>query len=191
MLQRDTAAIPLSQTIRAVLFDLDNTLVPRQRGHLDALVWLLHTYLPAIPGLMRLTGRYVSLDPDAHQLLRTLRETGFPFGIVTNGFGSKHDEIQALGLDRMTSCIFVSRPFGARKPNPSIFLAAASCLDMPAEWVLFVGDALHADMHGAHSAGMKTAWLRRGRNRPDDPPPVDVAIDNVGALTEVLGLADR
>lgn len=165
MFQHDTDATSLSRTVRAVLFDLDNTLVPRQEGHLEALVWLLHTYLPAVPGLVRLTRRYLSLNPDAQQLLRTLRETGFPFGIVTNGFGSKHAEIQVLGLDRMTSCILVSRPFGARKPNPSIFLAAATCLNMPAEQVLFVGDALHADMHGAHSAGMKTAWLSARASR--------------------------
>ncbi|MGH2345304.1 MAG: HAD family hydrolase [Chloroflexota bacterium] len=34
----------------------------------------------------------------------------------------------------------------------------------------FVGDNPEADMQGAHNAGMRTAWLQRGRRWPTQLP---------------------
>ncbi len=50
---------------------------------------------------------YGSLDVGTRRLLATLRADGIPFGIVTNGSEHQLRKIQSLGLDAMTSCVFV------------------------------------------------------------------------------------
>ncbi len=97
----------------------------------------------------------------ARTLLQALLAAAIPFGIVTNGSPRQQQKIERLGLDRLTSCIFISHFFGAKKPEPAIFLAAAACLGMAPGEILFVGDHPHNDIWGAHRAGMRAAWLRR------------------------------
>jgi FMN phosphatase YigB (HAD superfamily) len=60
-----------------------------------------------------------------------------------------------------TTCIFVCELVGSRKPEAAIFLAAAACLHLAPERILFVGDTPEADIVGAHRVGMRTAWVRR------------------------------
>jgi len=93
-----------------------------------------------------------------------------------------------LDGDALTSCIFVSALCGCRKPEAPIFLAVAAHLGIDPAHVLFVGDNPEADMWGARNAGMRTAWLRRGRSWPASVPAscVDLAID---ALDDVLAMA--
>ncbi len=131
---------------------------------------------------------YGTLDAGAARLLAALRRAGIPFGIVTNGTEHQMHKVRALGLDALTSCIFVSALCGCRKPGAPIFLAAATHLDVDPAHVLFVGDNPEVDMWGARNAGMRTAWLRRGQSWPAHVPAscVDLAID---ALDDVLAMA--
>jgi putative hydrolase of the HAD superfamily len=176
--------------VRAVLFELDNTLISRRGGYLGELASSLATYLPRFPPLDGVAVRTLKLLPDVRPVLGALTRSRTPFGIVTNGLGYKRTAIRALGLEQMASC-FVSHPFGARKPSPRIFLAAAACLGMPAEHVLFVGDALHADIAGAHRCGMRTAWVRHRPAGPGTVPPAgaDARIDALADLLSLLELA--
>jgi len=103
-----------------------------------------------------------TLANGASQLLQTLGAMRIPFGIVTNGSRHQLRRIQTLGLDRSTTCIFVSELVGSRKPDASIFLAAADCVGVEPGRILFVGDTPEVDIVGAHGAGMRTAWLRHG-----------------------------
>jgi putative hydrolase of the HAD superfamily len=100
-------------------------------------------------------------------LLQTLQATNIPCGIVTNGRARQMQKVRGLGLDQHTSCVFVSEAFGVKKPDPTIFLAAASHLQIPAAEILFVGDHPYNDIWGAHSVGMRTAWLKRTQDWPD------------------------
>ncbi len=110
----------------------------------------------------------MSLEEETQWLLDALGQAGMPFGIVTNGSYRQKRKIEVLGLDRLTSCLFISEVFGCKKPEAEIFLAAASCLGSVAEEVLFVGDNPYADIWGAQRVGMRTAWLHRGRAWPSD-----------------------
>ncbi len=183
----------LSRVVRAVLFDLDNTLISRRGGYLGELAWSLATYLPRLRLLDGVAFRMLRLEADASPVLDALQRARIPFGVVTNGLGYKRAAIHALGLDQSTSCIFVSHPFGARKPSARIFLAAAACLGVPARHVLFVGDALRTDIGGAHHSGMHTTWIRRRGMRPGAAPPdsADARIDTLRDLLTVLHLAPR
>ncbi len=135
--------------------------------------------------------RHVALDAEARRVLETLRQAGLPIGVVTNGSLRKRQTIHLLGLDRMTSCIFISAECGHRKPDAAIFQAAASCVGAHPARVLFVGDHLRDDIWGAHGVGMATAWLRRGHRwpLPRSAPGADVTIEALNDVIAALGLA--
>jgi len=131
---------------------------------------------------------HMALDPETELLLDFLDSTGTPFGIITNGPVQQHDKIRQLNLQHRTRCLFVSAEFGCNKPEPAIFIAAASCLCVPCEHILFVGDNPSADICGAHAVGMQTAWLPCGASWPtaiSDASP-DYVINSLGELRVLL-----
>jgi len=133
---------------------------------------------------------HMSLEEETQRLLDALGQAGMPFGIVTNGSYRQKHKIEALGLDRLTTCIFISEVFGCKKPEEKIFLAAAFCLGAVAGEVLFVGDNPDADIWGAHHTGMKTAWLHRGRAWPSDLSGTpNIIIGSLEELFTILGIA--
>jgi putative hydrolase of the HAD superfamily len=220
--------------IRALLFDLDNTLVDRDDAFRRWAAVFVGTHFPpdqtlhgaAVeriiqldndgyclradlfrqirarypfiePGVDNLVAAFYSQFPDhmrlaeeATHLLDGLHRVGLPFGIVTNGSPTQLQKIHALGLDLRTSCIFVSELVGCRKPEAAIFQAAADCLGVAPESILFVGDNPEADIWGAHGVGMMTAWLHRSRTWPSALPSscVDLTIGSLADLADVLGL---
>lgn len=133
--------------------------------------------------------QYMELDAQLSVLLYTLQHAHIPFGIVTNGSSHQRQKIEVLGLDRLTSCIFISELFGAKKPDASIFLAAASCLQVQAEHILFIGDHPVRDIWGAHQVGMRTVWLRRFTEWPSTLPYscADITIHSLEELITFLG----
>ena len=125
----------------------------------------------------------LSLDSATQQLLDALQAADVPFGIVTNGSPNQLLKIRQLGLDKRTSCIFVSAIVGVKKPEPAIFLAAAKCLGIPPHGILFVGDNPEADIVGAANVGMRTAWLQRGQRWPAHLTPTpDFTMDSLNNL---------
>lgn len=219
--------------IRAVLFDLDDTLYDREaafgrwaaafverwlvvsdvRERQEVLDWIasldasgygskhamfeaLHRRYPALgdsadTSIERFFEELLSeIGPEAETeaLLGTLEGAGLPFGVVTNGSARQWNKIERLGLGARTACLFVSETFGARKPEPAIFLAAAECLGVAPAEVLFVGDHPTNDVLGARGVGMKTAWLHRGKPWPPGDDPLakpDLTLDR---LTDLLPL---
>lgn len=220
--------------VGAVLFDLDNTLIDRDRAFLEWARWFararldLHDDQSASEAIalivsldasghgpkeilfQRLRERYPALSQDmpalvaefrdqmlAHlpnvdettsQLLDALTLASIPWGIVTNGSSSQLLRVRQLGLAARTSCIVVSEVVGARKPDPRIFLIAATRLGVRPENILFVGDHPEKDIVGAAATGMQTAWLRQSREWPSHlaANPPDHTLDS---LAELLWLA--
>lgn len=131
---------------------------------------------------------YAVVDPAVPPLLDTLQRSGIPFGIVTNGSRRQLHTVRALGLDKGTACVLVSGVFGCRKPDAAIFAAAARGLGVAPAEILFAGDNPVADIWGAHRAGMRTAWIRRGRSWPPDLPVAcaDLIVDDIAALAHLL-----
>jgi putative hydrolase of the HAD superfamily len=129
---------------------------------------------------------YIVPDENMSHLLHMLKQATIPFGIVTNGsLQSKQRKIERLQLDQWTSCIFISETFGVKKPEASIFLAAASNLNMAPEQILFVGDHPYLDIWGAHAVGMRTAWLQQSLPWPEHLSPT-VADLTVRSLNELF-----
>ncbi len=128
--------------------------------------------------------RHVQPDANNNRLLADLNRRGVPWGIVTNGNTTgQHVACRAAGLDQLAPFIIVSEAAGYKKPDPRIFHDALNRTGLSSpEHVLFVGDNPHADIDGAKRFGMKTAWVRRGRQFPDDLQPPDHIIDHVAEL---------
>ncbi len=132
--------------------------------------------------------QHVQPDADNNRFLADLNRQGVPWGIVTNGKTStQHIACQAAGLDQLAPFIIVSEAAGYAKPDPRIFQDALNLtgLDSP-EQVMFVGDNPRADIDGAHRFGMKTAWVRRGRQFPDELHPPDHIVDHVAELRGIV-----
>ena len=132
---------------------------------------------------------YIVLEDEIVMLLQHLNEQRIPVGIITNGETlPQKNKITKSGIEQFTSCIFISQEFGADKPDPSIFLAAARSLHAVPEQVLFVGDNPVFDIWGAHQVGMKTVWIHHEtRSWPDDVSRA-VADITVHSLAELLPL---
>lgn len=99
--------------------------------------------------------------------LETWRERGIPVAVVSNCRFSEYvlrHELNRHGLSRFLSFIMVTSEYAARKPNRTLFEAAARLLSVAANDILFVGDSLEKDMTGAKAAGMKTLWFRTGNS---------------------------
>lgn len=133
-----------------------------------------------------------SLTPsdETAALLNALQDARVPFGVVTNGTArTQRRKLDALGVSRLTPCVFVSEEFGCKKPDPRIFAAASSCLGVPSGRTLFVGDHCELDVFGAHRAGMKTAWLKRQQDWPADMPITpDYTLATLADVNAILGL---
>lgn len=133
---------------------------------------LFSAFLKAYPGLydvnIQIEAYYreflehMEIPPEIAFLTDALKCSGIPFGIVTNGAVRVQErKIKALRLNGLVTAVVISEAFGAAKPSPSIFLEAATHLEMPPGDVLFVGDNPLKDICGARQAGMKTVWFNK------------------------------
>jgi putative hydrolase of the HAD superfamily len=134
---------------------------------------------------------YIVLENEISLLLQQLNEQHVPVGIITNGETLQQKrKIAKLGIAHFTSCIFISEEFGAAKPDPSIFLAAARSLHTVPEQILFVGDNPVFDIWGAHQVGMKTVWIHHEtRSWPDDisRAVADITVHSFAELLPLFG----
>ncbi|WNQ12014.1 HAD family hydrolase [Paenibacillus aurantius] len=104
--------------------------------------------------------RKAVLMKDALSVLDGFR-TRYKVGLVTNGRTDiQYGKLDQTGLRHRFDAILVSEEAGLRKPDPAIFLRAASLLRLTPEECVFVGDHPVNDIAGAAEAGMQTAWLR-------------------------------
>ena len=124
----------------------------------------------------------VELYDDALLALEYL-SARFPLVALSNG----NADIQRIGIGHYFKASINAQEFGAGKPDPRIFEAAASLANVSAADVLHIGDDADLDVMGALNAGMQAAWL----NREDKPWTHEqgphIAVSNLGSLCDFLG----
>lgn len=114
----------------------------------------------------------------------TFFSSRFPVVALSNG----NADVQQVGIGRHFRAAISAREFGVGKPDPRIFLAAASAAQVQPANVLHIGDDAALDVLGAVNAGMQAAWINRaGHAWPHEgSPPVTLA-----SLSELCALFSR
>lgn len=134
--------------------------------------------------------KFMKVLPGAVDFMNWLNSNEVAWGIVTNGDQFQHDKAENTGVDKLAPFLLASKLFGVDKPAPEVFMEAVRLLDVAdikTEEILFVGDNPYTDIIGAHGVGMKTAWIRMGREKyPDDAPAPDYIVDHVEELKGLL-----
>ncbi len=69
-------------------------------------------------------------------------------------------ELNAVGLFGYFDPVIVSGDFGYRKPDKRLFESALTAMKMEPSEVLFVGNDMYNDVHGAQKLGMKTVFYK-------------------------------
>jgi HAD superfamily hydrolase (TIGR01549 family) len=123
-----------------------------------------------------------TLFEDALPALADLRARGLKIGLVSNGARDLEEFAAHHGLE--VDAMVGSRSHGRIKPDPSIFAAALSALEVAPEDAAMVGDSFEDDIEGARALGMRAVLLDRDGLRPDVPDRIDTLL----ALPAALGL---
>jgi putative hydrolase of the HAD superfamily len=108
----------------------------------------------------------------------------YPVVAVSNG----NADVHRVGIGAHFRASLNAHGFGAAKPDPSIFHAAAQAAGVDASQVLHVGDDAHLDGVGALNAGMQLAWVNReGQAWAHAPLAPHITVYELLALCRALG----
>jgi HAD superfamily hydrolase (TIGR01549 family) len=103
------------------------------------------------------------LIPGAAELLRALKQRGYPLALVADGRpGTYTNVLSQHSLLHLFVCLVVSEIVGVEKPDGRMFAEALACLGLePADGprVLMVGNNLERDVKGANLAGWRSVWI--------------------------------
>lgn len=134
--------------------------------------------------------KYWRFIPGARAVFRQLAER-VPVGVLTNGFAEvQHDKLDRFPVLRERShAIIISEETGYLKPHPEVFAHATRAADVPAEYILYVGDSYRSDVQGGQAAGWKVAWYARDAAASDDPAPAHLTFEAWNALPSLLSEA--
>jgi len=133
-------------------------------------------------GIFMAARQQVTLYEGAAEALARLAAR-YPIIAISNG----NADLRQIGLDRHFRGALSASDFGAAKPDPAIFLAACSALEMPPAAVLHIGDDAHADVIGARRAGLRAGWINASEHaweHPDHAPEIEA--ESFAALVDKL-----
>jgi len=124
--------------------------------------------------------------PGIDELLADLNPN-YKLGLLTNGpFDTQWEKIEALGFDKLFDAVIVAGDIGIYKPDVRIFKILLEKLGVAAKHSLFVGDTYDTDIHGAHQAGMYTAWITREEGATTNGVQPTLVKTDTSLLREVL-----
>ncbi len=111
----------------------------------------------------------------------------YKLGVISNNFGNTQGWCDEFQLTSMLDVIIDSTVFGASKPDPRIFNAVLTKLNVTPSEAIYVGDSYTADMIGAKKVGMWTAWMIGDQQKEcPDLSVVDVQLNHLHELTDFL-----
>lgn len=198
-------------TIRAVFFDVGETLVDEERywravaaaaGVGPHVVWAAlgvtiargeeHWELWRHLGTERPADAWDAvvystndLYPDAVGCLERVRESGALVGVAGNQNAALEEWARTAGLP--VDVVTGSASLGVRKPAPAFFERLVELAGVPPADVAYVGDRADNDVAPALAAGLVAVHLRRGPwGRLQATPEGAIAIDSLEALPAAL-----
>ncbi len=136
----------------------------------------------------------------AAETLAALKARGFGVGLISNTGRTPGSVLRSilseLRLARWIDVMVFSNEHGHCKPVPSIFEELRRGLGVRYEEMLFVGDNLYADVHGAKRCGMRAVHFDPPVRGTAVAPHVDhgleiVADARVTSLREIVPIIER
>lgn len=130
--------------------------------------------------------------PETAEVLQKLKLQGLRLAVITNAPWDAptylvRGDLEHWEMTHYFDAFICSGEVPWRKPNPKFMFAAAEALCIEPEECLVVGDSLEADIAGAQSAGMLSAWVNRtGELLPPDAPQPDWEIRSLADLLEIV-----
>src|SRR3989442_127547 len=146
---------------RAVLFDLDNTLVME-----DAATFA------AVRSTCAVASSRAGADADA--LFAALLLVA--------------EKLAGTTLGRYFGAIVISCEVGFGKPDRRIFEIALERIGANAHETVMVGDSLARDVAGAHAAGIRAVWIDRHLWAGEGGPAPDARIESLSELPAALAV---
>lgn len=135
-----------------------------------------------LTGLHQERHLWCSTASDTRDALDRLRGAGLRLGVVSNSDGRVEVALAAAGLREYFDVVVDSALVGAEKPDPAIFRAALTALEVQPEEAVYVGDLYAVDVLGARAAGLDAVLLT-----PERPPVGDCrSTPSLGALADDL-----
>jgi putative hydrolase of the HAD superfamily len=137
----------MTHRIRAILLDCGDTLVDEATEVKDALG----------------VSQKADLIPGAGELVRALRQRGYPLALVADGpVGTFVNNLSPHGLYDLFDACAISETLRCEKPDARMFRYALEQLAIPeADFgrVVMVGNHLGRDVKGANDLGLISVWL--------------------------------
>jgi putative hydrolase of the HAD superfamily len=110
------------------------------------------------------------LELDTVPMLLDLKQKGYLLGIISNA--SDAQDVRTLlareNLAGFFEEIWISSTVGVCKPHPEIFHQAQEYFQIPMSEIVLVGDTLATDIAGAKQVGMRSVWITRRADRPEN-----------------------
>jgi putative hydrolase of the HAD superfamily len=107
----------------------------------------------------------LQLYPSVKSVLDELRPH-YRMGIVSDGQPCwALPEMRALGLGTYFDPVIMSADHGFRKPDPRLIKKALDLMGVTSSEVLFVGNDMYRDIHGAGQLNIKTIFLSSNQGR--------------------------
>lgn len=120
------------------------------------------------------------LDEDVRKTLETLRERGYLLGIGSSSKNTKQI-LNQLGLGDFFDAIADGTQIKYSKPNPEVFLLAASMLGVAPEEALVIEDA-DSGIQAAYAGEFRAIGIHTPENQPDS----DISIKRLANLLDLL-----
>lgn len=121
-------------------------------------------------------------------MLRQLRKKGGVY-LLSNAQGCfTRGELDALLLTPLFDGIIISSDVGVKKPSPKVFEIAFRTFGISPADSIYVGNDMRDDILGAHSAGMRTAYIHteQSGNYDMELPKPDYIAKNHSELKRIL-----
>lgn len=147
----------------------------------------------ALTDMYQLSESFWHLEPDALDMLNTLKSNGYRLGLITNAANAPDANrlIDKHQLRGFFDAVLISAEEKIRKPDIRIYTRALQRLEISPNQAAMVGDTLTADILGAQNSGLYGIWIKRHADHPKNQSLLttiqpDAIINSLAELPDVL-----